>query len=82
MAYIAVIPPGRADGELAAVYRYLGEVVGRGLAARIIQMCSLRAGSMRRMVRTWEVVMWGGSEPRAWRVLTAAMVSRLNDCHY
>lgn len=82
MAYIAVIPPGRADGELADAYRYLGEVVGRGLAARIIQLFSLRAGSMRRMVRTWEVVMWGGSEPRTTRELTAAMVSRVNDCHY
>jgi hypothetical protein len=82
MAYIAVIAPRQATGELAAAYRYLGEVVGKGLAARIIQMFSLRAGSMRRMIRTWEVVMWGGGEPRTNRELVAAMVSRINECHY
>jgi alkylhydroperoxidase family enzyme len=82
MAHIAVIAPRRATGELAQAYQELGRVVGRGLAARIVQLFSLRPASMRRMIHTWELVMWGGGEPRATRELVAAMVSRLNECHY
>jgi len=45
-------------------------------------MFSLRPGSMRRMIRTWELSNWVGSEPRPMREMIAAAVSRLNDCHY
>jgi alkylhydroperoxidase family enzyme len=83
MAFIRVIPPRAAAGDTAAVYRYMSEVLGGfDRAARIVQLFSLRAGSMRRMVRSWELAMWCGEEPRAERELVASMISRLNDCHY
>jgi hypothetical protein len=52
------------------------------LVARIVQTFSLRPGSMRRMVRTWELIMWGGTEPRTLRETVAAAISRFNECHY
>jgi len=83
MAFIRVISPREAAGDTADVYRYMREVMGGfDRAARIVQMFSLRAGSMRRMVRSWELSMWCGEEPRANRELVAAIISRLNDCHY
>jgi alkylhydroperoxidase family enzyme len=83
MAFIRVISPREADGETSAVYGYMRQVLGGfDRSARIVQMFSLRAGSMRRMVRSWELAMWCGEEPRAQRELLAAVVSRLNDCHY
>ena len=83
MAFIRVIPPREAKGETAAVYRYTRDVLGGfDRAARIVQLFSLRPSSMRRMVRSWELAMWYGKEPRANRELAASIVSRLNDCHY
>jgi hypothetical protein len=83
VAYIRVISPREADGETGAVYGYMRQVLGGfDRTARIVQMFSLRAGSMRRMIRSWELAMWCGEEPRANRELLAAVISRLNDCHY
>ena len=82
MTFIATIPPARASGETADVYRYMRQVGGAGLIGKIVQLFSLRPGSMRRMIRTWELSNWMGSEPRQTRELVAAAVSRLNDCHY
>ena len=84
MAFINIISPSRATGDVAEVYRYMGEVSGGGRApvANIVRMFSQRAGSMRRMIRTWELVMWCGDEPRDQREFVAAMVSRHNECHY
>ena len=83
MAFIETISPRNARGETAAAYAYLARVLGSdALMAHIVRMFSLRAGSMRRMVRTWELTMWCGTEPRANRELLAALISRLNDCHY
>jgi uncharacterized peroxidase-related enzyme len=47
-----------------------------------VQIFSLRAASMRRMIRSWEIVLWAGSAPRASRELVATLVSRLNRCAY
>ena len=82
MPFIKTIPPRKATGDTAEVYRYMTEVGGGGPAPNIVQMFSLRAGSMRRMIRTWEVILWCDDEPRAPRELLAAVVSRYNDCHY
>ena len=83
MAYIATVSPRNADGETAQVYRYMAEVGGGAtMVAEIVRMFSLRPGSMRRMIRTWELTNWVGEEPRATRELAAAAVSRLNECHY
>jgi hypothetical protein len=82
MAFISIIPPRRATGETALVYRALADLTGDAMVARIVQLFSLRPGSMRRMVRSWELAQWAGEEPRATRELLGAIVSRLNDCHY
>jgi alkylhydroperoxidase family enzyme len=82
LAFIRTIPPAHATSETAEVYRYMAEVGGNEMVARIVQMFSLRAGSMRRMIRGWQLMMWHGSEPRTHRELLAAVVSRINDCHY
>ena len=55
---------------------------GSGLAAQVVQVFSLRASSMRRMIRSWELAMWVGGAPRVNRELIAAAVARLEHCHY
>lgn len=82
MAYIATVSPARAEGELREAYRYMTQVGGSGLVARVVQLFSLRPASLRRMVRAWELTMWVGDGPRAMRETVAAAVSRVNDCHY
>jgi len=82
MAFIKTVPPREAIGETAEVYRYMAHVGGHPTVAKIVQMFSFRPASMRRMIRGWELAMWAGSEPRQDRELLAAVVSRLNDCHY
>ena len=82
MAYIQTISPRRAEGELADAYRYMGEVGGHPMIGRIVRLFSLRPASVRRMLRSWELTMWVGDEPRPMRETVAAAVSRLNDCHY
>jgi hypothetical protein len=82
MAFIRIVPPARATGETAAVYRYMAEVGGHDMVGKIVQMFSLRPGSMRRMIRSWELSMWAGDTPRPMRETLAAAISRLNDCHY
>ncbi len=82
MAFIRTIPPKAASGETDEAYRYMRQVGGAGVVAKIVQAFSLRPESMRRMIRSWELTMWCGSEPRANKELLAASISRLNDCHY
>ena len=82
MAFIKTVSPGEATGETAAVYKYMAEVSGHAMVAKIVQMFSLRPASMRRMIRSWELTQWAGSEPRQTRELVAAAVSRFNNCHY
>jgi alkylhydroperoxidase family enzyme len=82
VAFIEIVPPSKATGETAAAYAYMAEVGGQDLVAKIVQLFSLRAGSMRRMIRSWELIMWAGDEPRQDRELAAAAVSRFNNCHY
>jgi alkylhydroperoxidase family enzyme len=82
MAFIATIPPGSASGETNEVYRYMARVGGHEMVAKIVQLFSLRPGSMRRMIRSWELTQWAGDAPRQTRELVAAAVSRFNNCHY
>ena len=82
MAFIRTISPREATGETAEVYRYLAKVGGHRMVPKIVRIFSLRPGSMRMMIRKWELSMWMGDEPRHMRELAAAAVSRFNDCHY
>ncbi len=82
MPFIKTIPPGKATGETAEVYCYMSKMGGISLIARIVQVFSIRPGSMRRMIRMWELAMWMGNEPRTTREMVAVAISRLNNCHY
>ena len=82
MPHIATVPPAQATGETADVYGELRRMSGSGLAAQVVQVFSLRASSMRRMIRSWELAMWVGGAPRVVRELIAAAVARLEHCHY
>lgn len=82
MSYIHLPTTAEGGPELRAVHTYMHEVGGLGLTANIMRMFSLRPASMRRMIRTWELSMWMGDEPRTTRELVAATVSRINQCVY
>ena len=83
MSFIQMITPNKATGETKEVYRYMAEVGRSDLKApKIVQAFSLRPGSMRRMIRTWELGMWMGDESREIREMIGAAVSRLNSCRY
>lgn len=82
MPYIQTISPRRATGETAEAYRAGHAMVGSKRVAKIVQLFSLRPGSMQRMLRLWELAMWCGDEPRTHRELVAAAVSRFAECHY
>ena len=82
MAFIKIIPPGKASGETAEVYKQLVRVTGQSMVPKIVQIFSLRPGSMRRMIRLWELSMWVGQAPRQNREMVAAAVSRSNRCYY
>jgi len=82
MAFIEIVSPGKATGETAEAYRYMAEVGGHEMVGKIVQVFSLRPASMRRMIRSWELAMWMGSEPRQTREVVATAVSRFNNCHY
>lgn len=82
MPYIKLIPPRKANEDLFDVYRYASNVAGISMVAKIVQIFSLRPASMKRMVRMWELMMWMGNVPRQYRELTAAAVSRFNNCPY
>lgn len=82
MPYIQVLDPRAATGETLEAYRYMRQVGGGGMIANVVRLFSLRPATMRRMVRSWELAMWVGDEPRDLRELMAASISRYNDCHY
>ena len=82
MAFIDVIAPNKATGETAEVYRYMSQVSGSDMVAKIVQVFSLRPSAMRMMIRRWELAMWMGDESRQMREMLAAAVSRFNNCHY
>ena len=82
MAFIKIIPPGKATGETAEVYNSLARVSGQRIVPKLVQIISLRPGSMSRMIRLWELGMWLGNAPRHSRELVAAAVSRFNSCYY
>ena len=82
MPHIETIGPRHARGETADVYRLMEGIGGTAMVANIVQLFSLRPASMRRMLRSWELAMWSGEEPRANRELIAAAVSRYANCFY
>ena len=82
MTVIRTISPSKATGETAEVYRYTRRVTGYRKMPNIVRAFSLRAASMRRTMRAWELAMWIGNPPRPMRELVAVAVSRMNSCPY
>ncbi len=71
MAYIKTIPQRKSIGERAEAYDYLSNIWGIKAPVNIVQMFSLRPGTMRSMIRRWELSMWIGSAPRIMREMIA-----------
>ena len=82
MAFIHTIPPSRATGPTAEAYGYMRRMGGTSEVGKIVQAFSLRPGSMRMMIRSWELSMWVGTQARRDRELLASAISRLNECSY
>jgi alkylhydroperoxidase family enzyme len=81
MAWIHVIPPSEATGELAEVY---SPIKGpNGEVANILTVHSLSPAALRTHYDLYRAVMFGPSElSRAQRESVAVVVSVTNQCHY
>ncbi len=80
MAYIRHIPPSRACGRLAQVYREIRAEVPR--VPNLLQVFSLRAETMEGMYRGWLATMYAGRVARTTRELVALTVSKAAKCQY
>lgn len=89
MAYIQVIRPREARGELHDAYAEGTREIGgdRGVAMsmamwNIMQVFSLRPTYVRAITRGFVRSMWGGSLGRLTKEAIAVAVSKANRCHY
>ena len=81
MAWIRVIPPAEASGELAKYYDRMRE--SDGTVDNILTIHSLNPPSLRAHFDLYKVCMYGPSElSRAQREMIAVVVSADNECHY
>ncbi len=81
MAWIDIIAPDDADGELAEIYDDIAD--SRGGVANILQAHSLNPEALRDHVTLYETLLFGRSNlKRAEREALAVVVSAANDCTY
>jgi alkylhydroperoxidase family enzyme len=81
MAWIRVIPPQEATGELAEQYKRLQD--RDGALDNILTVHSLNPASLRTHYDLYKCAMFGSSElSRAQREMVAVVVSVTNRCHY
>lgn len=81
MAWIRVIPPAEATGELAEQYSRMKNADGN--VANILTVHSLNAAALRTHYDLYRTLMFGQSElTRAQRESVAVVVSVTNQCHY
>lgn len=81
MAWIRVIPPAEASGELADCYATMRDANGN--VANILTVESLNPTALRAHYNFYKVCMFGPSElSRAQREMVAVVVSTTNRCHY
>ncbi len=81
MAWIRVIPPAEAGGELGESYSRMREP--DGTVDNILTIHSLNPASLRAHFDLYKVCMYGASElSRAQREMIAVVVSAVNRCHY
>ena len=81
MAWIRVIRPSEASGNLAECYsRMRGP---DGTVANILAVHSLNPGALQAHFELFKTIMFGPSElSRAQREMIAVVVSTANNCHY
>ena len=81
MAYIEIIPPEQAEGELKQVY---DEVIqSRGQVAEVLRLHSLNPKSLTNHVDLYMTIMFGKSPlKRKFREMMAVVVSKANNCGY
>lgn len=81
MAYIHIVPPESAVGELRIEYQ---QAIGRvGKVWNILKVMSPNPSVLRASITLYERVMHGPSPlSRAQREMLAVVVSQANDCHY
>lgn len=81
MAWIRVIEPGEAQGELAQHYARMRE--RDGSVDNILTVHSLNPASLRAHYDLYKVCMYGPSDlSRVQREMVAVVVSAANRCHY
>ncbi len=80
MAYIRHIPPSRACGRLAHIYKEIRTEVPR--VPNLMQVFSLRPDTMQSIYRTWLASMWSGTVSRQMKELLAVVVSKVTNCDY
>ena len=81
MAWIRVIPPKDATGELAEQYSRMKDA--NGDVANILNVHSLNPAALRTHYDMYRALMYGPSElSRAQRESVAVVVSVTNQCHY
>jgi alkylhydroperoxidase family enzyme len=81
MAWIRVIPPSEATGDLAEQYNRLQD--RDGAVDNILTVHSLNPVSLRTHYDLYKCTMFGPSElSRAQREMVAVIVSVTNHCHY
>jgi alkylhydroperoxidase family enzyme len=81
MAWIEIVPPAEASGELAAEY---ARIRGGGAhVANILAVQSLNPSALRAHYDLYRAVMFGPSEiSRALREMLGVVVSTVNGCRY
>jgi uncharacterized peroxidase-related enzyme len=81
VAWIKVMPPAEASGELLDVYSRMRDAAGN--VANILTVHSLNAPALRAHFDFYRTLMFGRSElSRAQREMIAVVVSKTNGCHY
>jgi alkylhydroperoxidase family enzyme len=82
MAWIETVPPDRAQGLLARLYR--AAVARAGKVFNVIRIQSPRPEVLRASTQLYIEVMHSARSPlsRAQREMIATAVSRANDCFY
>lgn len=81
MAWIRVVPPAKAEGDLERVYARLKD--SSGGVANILTVHSLHPAALQAHYDLYRVVMFGPSElTRAQREMVGVVVSKTNGCHY
>jgi uncharacterized peroxidase-related enzyme len=81
VAWIKMVPPAEASGELLDVYNRMRDPAGN--VANILGVHSLNPPALRTHFDFYRTLMFGRSElSRAQREMIAVVVSKTNACHY